>query len=118
MFRRLPRPNRLGISRPQAHHNQPMPSRAPFASSAARPAVLMDQTRKSNDPAQDQKEGHQAQATETGEGEEHPAKQPDPQPSPSKSTGIRSEGPGGSRAGEGKVADGGVLKAGAGQDSG
>lgn len=95
-------------------------SRAPFMSSAVRAAVTMDQTKKSNDPSQDLKEGHHDQATKTAsEGDRsHPAKQPDPQPSPSKSTGVRSEGPG-SKSGEGT--DHGVHKgkgAGAGQHTG
>ncbi|KAI1378182.1 hypothetical protein F4677DRAFT_385386 [Hypoxylon crocopeplum] len=94
--------------------------RAPFTSSAAYLAVKIDQTKKSNDPSEDQKEEHHKQATRTtsGEGRDHPAKQPDPQQSPSKSTGVRSEGPE-SKSGEGL--DTGVHKergAGPGQHSG
>ncbi|KAI1143618.1 hypothetical protein F5Y05DRAFT_361971 [Hypoxylon sp. FL0543] len=75
---------------------------APFTTSAARTAIRADQTRKSNDPSEEQKEGHhkQAKKTTSGEDRDHPAKQPDPQPSPSKPTGVRSEGPE-SKSGEG-----------------
>ncbi|KAI6090353.1 hypothetical protein F4821DRAFT_229122 [Hypoxylon rubiginosum] len=87
--------------------------RAPFTSAAVRGAVKFDQTKKSNDPSQEQTEAHHEQAkqaeTSSDDGARgHPAKQSDPQPSPSKSTGIMSEGPGSSKAGEG--ADRGVHK--------
>ncbi|KAI1800029.1 hypothetical protein F4811DRAFT_541008 [Daldinia bambusicola] len=92
----------------------------PFTTSARRSRVVVDQTKKSNDPSAEQKDEHREEATKTGSGEDrdHPAKQPDPQPSPSKSTGVRSEGPG-SKAGEGPDPD--VRKekgAGAGQHTG
>ncbi|KAI1393390.1 uncharacterized protein F4822DRAFT_384495 [Hypoxylon trugodes] len=92
-----------------------------FASSTSHLAIKADQTKKGNDPSSEQKEEHHEQATQTASSEsrEHPAKQPDPQPSPSKSTGVRSEGPGESKAGEG--VDRGVHKergAGAGQHRG
>ncbi|KAI1761468.1 hypothetical protein GGR53DRAFT_505612 [Hypoxylon sp. FL1150] len=94
-----------GCSYRHHHHHD-----APFTSVAARGAVLFDQTKKSNDPSEDQKEGHHKEATSTpSDGDRgHPAKQPDPQQSPSKSTGIRDDGPGGSESGKGR--DEGVHK--------
>ncbi|KAI0834892.1 hypothetical protein F5Y06DRAFT_277463 [Hypoxylon sp. FL0890] len=105
MLPRLPKQPKLSLGqagRQQTYTFARPSTRAPFTTSAARAAVLTDQTRKSNDPSEKQKEGHHKQATKTtsGEGREHPAKQPDPQPSPSKPTGVRSEGPE-SKSGEG-----------------
>lgn len=65
--------------------------------------VKMDQTKKSNDPSEENKDDHQAQAemVDSDKGRDHPAKQADPQKAPSKSTGIQTEGPD-SKAGEGE----------------
>ncbi|KAI1777952.1 hypothetical protein F4818DRAFT_408526 [Hypoxylon cercidicola] len=121
MLLRVSRSNRLQASRNQVWSNRMATHgtarhspRAPFTSTTASAAVRVDQTKKSNDPSQDLREEHLKQATKTtagegeGEGHDHPAKQPDPQPSPSKSTGIRSEGPGSTKSGEGT--DRGVHK--------
>ncbi|KUI56313.1 hypothetical protein VP1G_03744 [Cytospora mali] len=66
--------------------------------------IKFDQTKKSNDPDGEPREG-QHDASSSGKGsadaQSHPAKQPDPQSTPSKSTGVRGEGPGG-KAGEGQ----------------
>ncbi|KAI1658244.1 hypothetical protein F4813DRAFT_357846 [Daldinia decipiens] len=98
--------------------NQPL--YAPFTTCPVRFKVVVDQTKKSNDPEEELKEEHHKQATKatSGKDRDHPAKQPDPQPSPSKSTGIRTEGPG-SKAGEGPDPDVHKEKAaGAGQHTG
>ncbi|XXH04617.1 hypothetical protein Hte_011034 [Hypoxylon texense] len=121
MLLRVSRSNRLQASRNQvwscrmATHGTATAAaaaaryspRALFTSIAARGAVKVDQTKKGNDPSQDQKGDHHKQATETTSSD-HPAKHPDPQQSPSKSTGIRSEGPGSTKSGEG--VDEGVHK--------
>ncbi|KAI4869422.1 hypothetical protein F4820DRAFT_406492 [Hypoxylon rubiginosum] len=116
MLLRVSRSNRLQASRNQvcsrrmATHGTSTACYSPralFTSVAARAAVKVDQTKKSNDPSQDLKEEHHKQATQTTSSD-HPAKQPDLQQSPSKSTGIRSEGPGSTKAGEGT--DKGVHK--------
>ncbi|KAI1465266.1 uncharacterized protein F4812DRAFT_440271 [Daldinia caldariorum] len=129
---KLPRLDPSRTSRQHATYRggrRPIPStritttRAPFATSAARyTVVVVDQTKKSNDPSAEQKDEHREQATKTAssgvQDRGHPAKQPDPQPSPSKSTGVRSEGPG-SKAGEGPDPDVSKEKAaGAGQHTG
>jgi hypothetical protein len=67
-----------------------------YSSSSVLGSVKVDQTKKSNDPSESQKQDHMERAQGTGrsEGRDHPAKQPDPQQSPSKATGIETEGPG------------------------
>lgn len=82
---------------------------ARFASSAPKPTVKIDQTKKSNNPDEAPKPEHHEQGTtartlegEKGAAQPHPAKQPDPQPSPERSTGVQPSGPE-SRAGEGSA---------------
>lgn len=82
---------------------------ARLASSASKPTVKIDQTKKSNDPDESPKPEHHERGTtartlegEKGATQPHPAKQPDPQPSPERSTGIQPSGPE-SKAGEGRA---------------
>lgn len=60
--------------------------------------VTFDQTKKGNHPKGEEDKSAKPQ---TGDKESHPQKQPDPQKSPSSSTGIETEGPGDSKAGNG-----------------
>lgn len=80
-----------------------------FASSATKPPVKIDQTKRSNNPDEDHTPEHREQGTtaralegDTSAAQAHPAKQSDPQPSPARSTGVQPNGPE-SRAGEGRV---------------
>lgn len=60
--------------------------------------VSFDQTKKDNSPKGEEDKSAKPQS---GDKESHPQKQPDRQVSPSSSTGIETEGPGGSKAGKG-----------------
>lgn len=62
--------------------------------------TIFDQTKKDNHPKGEEDKNAKPQSSDKPE--THPMKQPDPQKSPSSSTGIESEGPGGSKAGKGK----------------
>ena len=62
--------------------------------------VIFDQTKKDNNPNASEDQNAKPQSSEKPESD--PMKQPDPQKSPSSSTGIESEGPGGSKAGKGQ----------------
>jgi len=74
--------------------------------------VVTDQTKHDNEPSNDKKQSHKEAGNKVNEDaserSDHPAKQPDPQKSPERSTGLETEGPGGSKAGKGDV--GGVHK--------
>lgn len=76
-----------------------------FTPSVSRQVV--DQTKQNNDSSQPQKEEHRQQSTKAGKSSQSDlqSKQPDPQASPSKSTGIETDGPGGSKAGTGPEPD-------------
>ncbi|KAK7700645.1 hypothetical protein SLS64_010789 [Diaporthe eres] len=78
---------------------------ARLASSASKPTVKIDQTKKSNNPDESPKPEHHEHGTaartlegEKGATQPHPAKQP----SPERSTGIQPSGPE-SKAGEGRA---------------
>ncbi|KAL8817220.1 MAG: hypothetical protein Q9191_008188 [Dirinaria sp. TL-2023a] len=62
--------------------------------------TTFDQTKKGNDPKAEEDKSAKPQSSDKPES--HPMKQPDPQKPPSSSTGIETEGPGGSKAGKGK----------------
>lgn len=111
MSLRLPVPQ-VTLLRPiKSAHFMPARQIAPlrFASSATKPAVKIDQTKRSNNPDEDPTPEHCEQGTtaralegDTAAAQAHPAKQPDPQPSPARSTGVQPNGPE-SRAGEGRA---------------
>lgn len=70
-----------------------------------KPPIRFDQTKKSNDPDGAPTDNHTHNAKEDNSNDNnkppHPAKQPHTQETPSRSTGVRAEGPGGKKAGEG-----------------
>ncbi|KAI0397676.1 hypothetical protein F5Y17DRAFT_414225 [Xylariaceae sp. FL0594] len=92
-------------SAPHTHQSQSQQRRRNYTSAVGE--TKFDQTKESNDPSKDVKSDHRAAAEQTADDgssrdSDHPAKRPDPQESPSKPTGVETEGPGGSKAGEGK----------------
>lgn len=111
MSLRLPVPHASLLRPIKPAHFMPAGQIAPlrFASSASKPVVKIDQTKRSNNPDEDHTPEHREQGTtaralegDTAAAQAHPAKQPDPQPSPARSTGAQPGGPE-SRAGEGRV---------------
>jgi len=75
-------------------------------------SIVVDQTKKGNDPNQEKTDEHKKAGKIAGSGEtaDHPAKQADPQKAPTRSTGFKTEGPNGN-AGDGEDT-GGVHKEG------